>query len=426
MASGFREKTLSPDPRPFFGTYDGCGFQGGEFMTTDLLTYLEKQTKALKKDGLYKDERIITSPQDAAIKVSAGKEVLNFCANNYLGLSNHPELVETAKKALDRFGFGMSSVRFICGTQEIHKALEQCISDFLGLEDTILYSSCFDANGGLFETLLGEADAVISDALNHASIIDGIRLCKAKRFRYRNNDMEDLEKQLIKASECRYKLIATDGVFSMDGIIADLASICDLAEKYDAYVMVDDSHAVGFVGKSGRGSHEYHHVLSRVDIITGTLGKALGGASGGYTSGRREIITWLRQRSRPYLFSNTLAPVITATSIAAIELIRSDETPRNQVNANSRYFRSKLEAEGFTIVPGEHPIIPVMLGDAVLAQRMADRLLEEGIYVIGFSYPVVPKGQARIRTQMSAAHTREHLDRAIDAFIRIGRELEII
>ena len=387
---------------------------------------LAEQTQALKGSGLYKEERIITSPQNAAIRVEAGKEVLNFCANNYLGLSNHPDLVEAAKKALDRYGFGMSSVRFICGTQDIHKELENRLSRFLGMDDTILYSSCFDANGGLFETILGEEDAVISDALNHASIIDGIRLCKARRYRYQNNDMTDLENKLKAAENCRFKLIATDGVFSMDGIIANLPGICDLAEKYNALVMVDDSHAVGFTGENGRGTHEYCHVMERIDIITGTLGKALGGASGGYTSGRREIIAWLRQRSRPYLFSNTLAPVITATSIAALDLIASDPELRNKLHSNSRYFREKLAAAGFSLVPGEHPIIPIMLGDAVLAQKMAAYLLEDNIYTVGFSFPVVPKDQARIRTQMSAAHTREHLDRAIAVFIKIGRELNII
>jgi len=395
-------------------------------MKTELYSYLAEQTDKLQEDGLFKDERIITSPQQAAISVQAGGDVLNFCANNYLGLSNHPDLVRTAQKSLAQYGFGMSSVRFICGTLDIHKALEKRISDFLGLEDTILYSSCFDANGGLFETLLGPEDAIISDALNHASIIDGVRLCKARRFRYNNNDMADLETQLQVAADCRCKMIATDGVFSMDGIIADLGSICDLADKYGALVMVDDSHAVGFTGEKGRGSHEYCGVWGRVDIITGTLGKALGGASGGYTSGKKEIVAWLRQRSRPYLFSNTLAPVITATSIAVLDLLEASGELRERLTFNSRYFREGMAAAGFTLVPGEHPIIPVMLGDAVLAQQMAARLLEEGIYVVGFSFPVVPRGQARIRTQMSAGHTKAHLDQALAAFIKVGRELEVI
>lgn len=390
------------------------------------LEELSKQTEELRQTGLYKDERIITSQQQAEITVNDGSEVLNFCANNYLGLANNPELIETAKKALDQYGFGMSSVRFICGTQDIHKQLEDRLSNFLGMEDTILYSSCFDANGGLFETLLGKEDAVISDQLNHASIIDGIRLCKAQRFRYKNNDMADLEEQLKAASDCRYKLIVTDGVFSMDGIIADLKSVCDLADKYGAMVMVDDSHAVGFIGENGRGTHEYCNVMGRVDIITGTLGKALGGASGGYTSGRREIVEWLRQRSRPYLFSNTLAPVITATSIAVLDMISDTPALRHKVERNSKHFRTRMEEAGFELVPGCHPIIPVMLGDAVLAQKMAEGMLREGIYVIGFSFPVVPKGQARIRTQMSAGHSLEQVDRAVDAFIKVGRELKII
>ena len=395
-------------------------------MRPRLLGHLAGEIDILKENGLYKDERVITSAQQAVITVSSGKTVLNFCANNYLGLSNHPRLVEKAQSALSTYGFGMSSVRFICGTQEIHKTLEARLSDFLGTQDTILYSSCFDANGGLFETLLNENDAVISDALNHASIIDGIRLCKAKRFRYENNDMADLEQQLKAASGCRFRLIATDGVFSMDGIIANLKGICDLADRYDALVMVDDSHAVGFVGDNGRGTPEYCGVSDRVDIITGTLGKALGGASGGYTAGRKEIVAWLRQRSRPYLFSNSLAPVITATSIAVLDLLRESSDLLNRLKENSRYFRQGMEAAGFTLVPGHHPIIPVMMGDAVLAQKMAARMLEEGIYVVGFSFPVVPTGQARLRTQMSAAHTQEHLDRAIDAFIKVGKELDVI
>jgi glycine C-acetyltransferase len=395
-------------------------------MRPALLNHLAGEIDTLKADGLFKDERVITSPQQAAIEVESGGTVLNFCANNYLGLSNHPQLVETAREALATHGFGMSSVRFICGTQDIHKTLEKRISRFLGTEATILYSSCFDANGGLFEALLDENDAVISDALNHASIIDGIRLCKARRLRYANNDMPDLERQLQTAADCRFRIVATDGVFSMDGIIADLAGICDLARRYDAMVMVDDSHAVGFIGEHGRGTPEHCGVAERVDIITGTLGKALGGASGGYTSGRREIIDWLRQRSRPYLFSNSLAPVIAATSIAVLDLLEDRPELLHRLSENSRYFRQGMEAAGFTLVPGHHPIIPVMLGDAVLAQKMAARMLEEGIYVVGFSFPVVPKGQARIRTQMSAAHTRDHLDRAIRAFTKVGRELGVI
>jgi len=401
-------------------------------MRQAILTHLNKQTDILRETGLFKDERIIESPQQAAIRVQAairnqdGQEVLNFCANNYLGLSNHPKLIETASAALERYGFGMSSVRFICGTQTVHKQLEARISRFLCTQDTILYSSCFDANGGLFETLLGAEDAIISDSLNHASIIDGVRLCKAKRFRYKNNDMDDLEDQLKAAADCRFRLIATDGVFSMDGIIANLGMICDLADRYDALVMVDDSHAVGFIGKNGRGTHEYCDVLDRVDIITGTLGKALGGASGGYTTGKKEIIEWLRQRSRPYLFSNTLAPVIAATSIAVLDMLESGSELRENLHENSRYFRDGLETSGFDLVPGEHPIIPVMLGDAVLAQKMAASMLEKGIYVIGFSFPVVPEGNARIRTQISAAHKKAHLDKAIDAFIEVGRKLGVI
>jgi len=395
-------------------------------MKTELFEYLADQTAQLQADGLFKAERIITSPQQAAIQVRDGGDVLNFCANNYLGLANHPDLVSRAQRALEQYGFGMSSVRFICGTLDIHKELEQRISAFLGMEDTILYSSCFDANGGLFETLLGPEDAIISDALNHASIIDGVRLCKARRYRYNNNDMADLEAKLQAAADCRFKLIATDGVFSMDGIIADLAAICDLADRHGALVMVDDSHAVGFTGPSGRGSHEHCNVMGRVDIITGTLGKALGGASGGYTAARKELVTWLRQRSRPYLFSNTLAPVITAASIAVLDLLESSGQLRETLQFNSNYFRQGLTAAGFDLIPGDHPIIPVMLGDAVLAQKMAARLLDEGIYVIGFSFPVVPRGQARIRTQMSAGHTKEHLDRALTAFIKVGRELEVI
>ncbi|MGL5629208.1 MAG: glycine C-acetyltransferase [Plesiomonas shigelloides] len=389
--------------------------------------HLANELEQVKADGLYKQERVITSAQQAEIEVG-GREVLNFCANNYLGLANHPALIEAAKHGLDQHGFGMASVRFICGTQDLHHELERKMSAFLGTEDTILYSSCFDANGGLFETLLGAEDAIISDALNHASIIDGVRLSKAKRYRYANNDMAALEQQLQQATAdgARFKLIATDGVFSMDGVIADLKTICDLADKYDALVMVDDSHAVGFIGENGRGTHEYCQVMDRVDIITGTLGKALGGASGGYTSGKKEVIDWLRQRSRPYLFSNSLAPAIVSASIKVLELLEQGGSLRQHLQENSRYFRERMSAAGFTLAGADHAIIPVMLGDAKLAAEMASRMLQEGIYVVGFSYPVVPKGQARIRTQMSAAHTREQLDRAIDAFIRIGRELNVI
>lgn len=390
------------------------------------ITHLKHELEQLKEAGLYKGERIIHSPQDAVISVSEGQEVINFCANNYLGLANHPALITAAKESLDHYGFGMSSVRFICGTLDIHKQLESKISQFLGMEDTILYSSCFDANGGLFETLLSEEDAIISDALNHASIIDGVRLCKAKRFRYANNDMSDLEAQLNAAKDCRFRLIATDGVFSMDGHIANLSQVCDLAEQYHAMVMVDDSHAVGFIGEKGRGTHEHCGVMGRIDIITGTLGKALGGASGGYTSGRKEIIAWLRERSRPYLFSNTLAPMIVGASLKVFELLETSDTLRIRLRKNSEYFRRGLKQLGFELIDGEHPIIPVMLGDAKLAKTMADTLLTEGIYVVGFSYPVVPKGAARIRTQMSAAHQQTHLDRAIAAFEKVGKTLGVI
>ena len=390
------------------------------------LQFLSKELDKLKETGLFKEERVITSPQKAVIRLQDGREVINLCANNYLGLSDHPDLIHAAKDALDQYGYGLSSVRFICGTQSIHKQLEQQLSEFLGTEDTILYSSCFDANGGLFETLLGEEDAVISDALNHASVIDGIRLCKAKRFRYQNNDMSDLEVKLKEASHCRVKLIATDGVFSMDGIIANLPRICDLADQYQALVMVDDSHAVGFMGETGRGTHEFHHVMKRVDILTGTLGKALGGASGGYTSSRREIVAWLRQRSRPYLFSNSLAPMIAATSLTAITLIKQHQALLQTVHENGRYFRKAMTQLGFKLIPGDHPIIPVMLEDATLARTMANHLLKEGVYVIGFSFPVVPHGQARIRTQMSAGHTKAHLDCAITAFEKIGKVLKVI
>ena len=386
---------------------------------TEFLKLLATETEQLKETGLYKHERIITSPQQAVIRLENGGEVINLCANNYLGLADHPDLITAAKEALDKYGYGMSSVRFICGTQSIHKQLEDRLSDFLGMEDTILYSSCFDANGGLFEALLGTEDAIISDALNHASIIDGVRLCKAQRFRYNNNDMQDLEAKLQEAADARIKLIATDGVFSMDGILANLPAICDLAEKHNALVMEDDSHAVGFMGAEGRGTPEYFDVMKRVDIITGTLGKALGGASGGYTSANKEIITWLRQRSRPYLFSNTLAPSIAATSVKVLDMIKSNKHLIQKVHANSLYFRTALTKLGFNLVPGTHPIIPVMLGDAKLASEMADALLKEHIYVIGFSYPVVPQGQARIRTQMSAGHDQIHLDKAIAAFEKV-------
>lgn len=384
------------------------------------MAYLRQEIAQLKEQGLYKSEREISTPQQAVIE-TAGQPVINLCANNYLGLANHPELVATAKEAIDRYGFGMASVRFICGTQTIHKQLEEKIASFLGTEDAILYSSCFDANTGLFETLLGPEDAVLSDELNHASIIDGVRLCKARRLRYKNSNLVDLEEKLKEAADCRFKLICTDGVFSMDGIVADLKGISRLAEEYGAMLMVDDSHAVGFMGERGRGTPEHCGVADRVDILTGTLGKALGGASGGYTAGPREVVEWLRQRSRPYLFSNTLAPVITATSIHVLEMLESSGELRERLKENSRYFRAKMSALGFDLVPGSHPIIPVMTGDARLAQKMSEDLLGEGIYVIGFSYPVVPQGKARIRTQMSAAHDRDDLDRALAAFEKVGR-----
>ncbi|MEL0640488.1 glycine C-acetyltransferase [Pseudoalteromonas aliena] len=388
---------------------------------------LQQQIEDVKTEGLYKSERIIKSQQQAQIEVASGK-VINFCANNYLGLANSPELIEAAQNGLNNHGFGVASVRFICGTQDIHKTLEKKISEFLETQDTILYSSCFDANTGLFETILGAEDAIISDSLNHASIIDGVRLCKAKRFRYANNDMADLEKQLIAADEAgaKTKLIATDGVFSMDGVICNLEAVCDLADKYDALVMVDDSHAVGFVGENGKGTPEYCNVLDRVDIITGTLGKALGGASGGYTSGKKEIVEWLRQRSRPYLFSNSLAPSIVTASIKVLEMLENGGELRAKLWSNAKYFREQMEAAGFTCAGKDHAIIPVMLGDAKVASLMADKLLAEGIYVTGFSFPVVPKGQARIRTQISAAHSIEQLDIAIDAFTRIGKEMGVI
>jgi glycine C-acetyltransferase len=378
---------------------------------------LRRSLNEIRSAGLYKAERVISSPQNAAVRVGPGPEVLNFCANNYLGLANHPALIEAAKQALDRWGFGMASVRFICGTQVPHKQLERRISEFLGTEDTILYSSCFDANGGLFEVLLGEQDTVISDELNHASIIDGIRLCKARRMRYRNRDMTDLERQLKESTDARYRLIATDGVFSMDGYLAPLSDICDLAERYDALVMVDDSHAVGFMGPTGRGTPEFFGVTDRVDVFTGTLGKALGGASGGYTSGRAEIVEMLRQRSRPYLFSNSLAPSITATTLAVLDLLDSSGELLARLRANAELFRRRMTDAEFDLLPGDHPIIPVMIGDAAEASRIADLLLDRGIYVIGFSYPVVPHGKARIRTQMSAAHSTEDVNRAVDAFI---------
>ncbi len=397
-------------------------------MSADFYQQLTQQLETTRAEGLYKNERIITSAQQADIAVADGRHVINFCANNYLGLANHPALIEAAKKGMDSHGFGMASVRFICGTQDSHKQLEQRLAEFLGMEDSILYSSCFDANGGLFETLLGPEDAIISDALNHASIIDGVRLCKAKRYRYANNDMTELQAQLemAKADGARHIMIATDGVFSMDGVIADLKSVCDLADEYGALVMVDDSHAVGFVGENGRGTHEYCEVMGRVDIITGTLGKALGGASGGYTAGRKEVIEWLRQRSRPYLFSNSLAPAIVAASIKVLELLADGDELRNRLWSNARLFREKMSAAGFTLAGADHAIIPVMLGDAKLAQEFANELLKEGIYVTGFFFPVVPKGQARIRTQMSADHTPEQIERAVAAFIRIGKQLGVI
>ena len=396
--------------------------------TNNFYDHLTAQINQVKEEGLYKAERIITTAQQPQIAVNTGEDVVNFCANNYLGLANHPSLIAAAKEGLDEHGFGMASVRFICGTQDIHKTLEQKLSAFLGMEDTILYSSCFDANAGLFETLLGPEDAIISDSLNHASIIDGVRLCKAKRFRYANNDAAELEARLIEADEAgaRFKLIATDGVFSMDGVIANLKAVCDLADKYNAMVMVDDSHAVGFVGEQGRGSHEYCDVMGRVDIITGTLGKAMGGASGGYTAAKKEVVEWLRQRSRPYLFSNSLAPAIVNASIKVIDLLADGDELRKTLKDNASYFRTQMEAAGFTCAGADHAIVPVMLGDAKVASAMADRLLAEGIYVIGFSFPVVPKGQARIRTQISAAHTKAELDKAIEAFIRIGKEMKVI
>ena len=395
-------------------------------MISGFADHLKTELDGLRQAGLYKSERVITSKQAGEIEVSSGAHVLNFCANNYLGLADSPALVKAGKAALDRYGFGMASVRFICGTQEEHKALEARIASFLGMEDAILYAACFDANTGLFETLLGEHDAVISDALNHASIIDGIRLCKARRYRYANNDMADLERFLKEASDARFRLIATDGVFSMDGIIANLSGICDLAEEYDAMVMVDDCHATGFMGAHGRGSVEHCGVEGRVDILTGTLGKAMGGASGGYTAAKAEIVDWLRQRSRPYLFSNTLAPVIAAASLKAFEIVENGDALRARLFGNAARFREGMSKLGFTLGGADHPIIPVMLGDAQIASEMADRMLDKGVYVIGFSFPVVPRGQARIRTQMSAAHDPEDVDRCVEAFAEVGREMGVI
>ena len=395
-------------------------------MYKSLKPRLEKEIAEIKEAGLYKQERIIASPQSADIKLHDGSEVINFCANNYLGLSSHPQVIEAAETTIDSHGFGMSSVRFICGTQDIHKELERKISEFLGMEDTILYAAAFDANGGVFEPLLGPEDAIISDSLNHASIIDGVRLCKAQRYRYKNNDMADLEEQLKAASEAKVKIIVTDGVFSMDGTIAQLDKICDLADTYDALVMTDECHSTGVIGKTGRGVHEYRNCMDRVDIITGTLGKALGGASGGFTAARKEIVDILRQRSRPYLFSNTLAPSITGASIAVIDMLSETTALRDKLEGNTNYFREQMTAAGFDIKPGEHPIVPIMLYDAKLSQEMAAKLLEKGIYVIGFYFPVVPKGEARIRVQISAVHDRKHLDKAIGAFAEVGKALGVV
>ena len=388
--------------------------------------FFTQELKDIEKAGLYKNERIITSPQKAVITLQNGTEVINFCANNYLGLADHPKVIEAARKTLDTHGYGMASVRFICGTQDIHKELEQKVSDFLGTEDTILYAACFDANGGIFEPLFGPEDAIISDELNHASIIDGVRLCKARRFRYKNNDMDDLEAKLKEASGARHKIVVTDGTFSMDGIIAQLDKICDLADKYDALVMTDESHCTGFLGKTGRGAIEYRDVIGRVDLITGTFGKALGGASGGFTSGRKEMIDMLRQRSRPYLFSNTLAPPVVGANLAALELLSESTELRDKLEDNTRYFRDQMTRAGFDIVHGVHPIVPIMLYDARLSQTMAEKMLERGIYVIGFYYPVVPKGKARIRVQISAVHEKKHLDQAVKAFTEVGKELGVI
>jgi glycine C-acetyltransferase len=395
-------------------------------MDREFLDRLAHQTDDLKSSGLFKPERVLSSPQQPVVRLVDGRELINLCANNYLALANHPSVREAAHRAIDRYGYGMASVRFICGTQSVHKELEARLSTFLGTDDAILYSSCFDANGGLFETLLDEQDAVISDALNHASIIDGIRLCKAQRLRYANDDLDELETRLKEAAGARVKLIATDGVFSMDGVIARLHEICDLAQKYGALVMVDDSHATGFVGNGGRGTPEFRNVLGRIDILTGTLGKALGGAAGGYTAARREIVAWLRQRSRPYLFSNSVPPVIAATTLRVLDLIESGDELRARLRDNTTHFRRRMTDAGFQIVPGEHPIAPVMLGDAALAAKFAEKLLALGVYVIGFSYPVVPMGKARIRTQMSAGHDRAQVDRAVEAFITVGRELGVV
>src|SRR4030066_834293 len=394
-------------------------------MNSKIRKHFSESLSQIEKEGMLKKERVIVSPQRASIEVKGGQKVLNFCANNYLGLADNPQIIEAAKKSYDKYGYGLSSVRFICGTQEIHNELEQKISEFLGTDDTILYSSCFDANGGLFAKILGEEDVVISDELNHASIIDGIRLCKAQRSRYKNNDMNDLEAKLKETASARFKLIATDGVFSMDGFIANLKSICELAEKYDAMVMVDDSHAVGFMGKHGRGTHEDNDVMGRIDIITGTLGKALGGASGGYTSGRKEIIDLLRQRSRPYLFSNTVAPSIVSASIKVLEILQSSTHLRDKLEENTKYFRENIKKTGLLIKDGIHPIVPIMLGDAMMSQKFAARMLEKGVYVIGFFYPVVPKGTARIRVQISAAHSRADLDFAINCFQEVKEEFQI-
>lgn len=395
-------------------------------MYKTLQPVLQQELEQIEKDGLYKRERIITSPQGADIKVSTGQEVINFCANNYLGLSSDPRVIKASKKALDKYGYGMSSVRFICGTQDVHKELEAKLSTFLGAEDTILYAAAFDANGGVFEPLFNDQDAIISDELNHASIIDGVRLCKAKRFRYKHNDMADLEAQLQQAEGCRHRIIVTDGAFSMDGTIAQLDKICDLADKYNALVMIDESHCSGFMGKNGRGTHEHFDVMDRIDIITGTLGKALGGASGGFTAGRKEIIDMLRQRSRPYLFSNTLAPGIAGASVAVLEMLNETTALRDKLEYNTMYFRKKMTEAGFDIKEGIHPIVPVMLYDAKLAQEFAAKMLDEGIYVIGFYYPVVPQGKARIRVQLSAAHEQHHLDKAIEAFTKVGKSLGVI
>ena len=413
---------MTPD---FNGFIVGLYHQKYTTMNTNFSKRLGVEIEEIKASGLYKSERIITSAQGAEIEVG-GKMVLNFCSNNYLGLAAHPKVIEASKNTSDKYGYGLSSVRFICGTQDIHKELEKKISDFLGTEDTILYAACFDANGGVFEPLFGEEDAIISDALNHASIIDGVRLCKAKRFRFEHNDMADLESKLKEAEEARSRVIVTDGTFSMDGTIAQLDKICDLADKYDAIVLVDDSHSTGFIGKTGRGTPEFRGVMGRIDIITSTLGKALGGANGGFTSGKKETIEMLRQRSRPYLFSNTLAPNIVGASLAVFNMLSETTDLRDKLEANTKYFREKMTGAGFDIKPGEHPIVPIMLYDAVLSQKFAAKLLDEGIYVIGFFFPVVPKGQARIRVQLSAAHEQKHLDKAIEAFTKVGRELGVL